>query len=166
MPIISEGYIPDGTTMVFRQTTAPIGWTKNTSLTDYALRLVSGSVTTSSDSSFSSILGADFDFTWPNATLSSSQIGSHTHGVRYDDDSTGESEPYDAHSTPLSGSGNFVVTTGGSYDLVNTVNTYIATGGTETDPTGSTSPTAQPHTHTSVLATGIKYVDVCFCIKD
>lgn len=69
---------PAGTRMSFQQTSAPTGWTKDTTaaINDSILRLVTGSVTTGGTTAFS---------TW-NAqtatgatTLSTTQIPSHTH---------------------------------------------------------------------------------------
>jgi hypothetical protein len=71
---------PAGTRMSFQQTSAPTGWTKDTTaaINDAILRLVTGSVTSGGTTAFS---------TW-NAqtatgatTLSTSQIPSHTHGI-------------------------------------------------------------------------------------
>ena len=69
---------PSGTRMSFQQTSAPTGWTKDTTaaINDSILRLVTGTVTTGGTTAFS---------TW-NAvtatgatTLSTAQIPSHTH---------------------------------------------------------------------------------------
>lgn len=46
---------PSGTVMLFQQTAAPVGWTKNVALNDYALRVTSGAVTTVPGSGFSSV---------------------------------------------------------------------------------------------------------------
>jgi hypothetical protein len=71
---------PSGTRMSFQQTSAPTGWTKDSTaaINDSILRLVTGSVTSGGTTAFS---------TW-NAqtasgatTLSTSQIPSHTHGL-------------------------------------------------------------------------------------
>jgi hypothetical protein len=155
--VISDGYIAKSTVMLFRQTNAPIGWTKSSALNDYALRVVSGSVTTVASNTFSSRVGANYSFTWNAATLSTGQIGSHTHGIKYDDDSG--ASVYACHSGANS-------TTTGSYANVDTVNTFIRTGGTTSEPTGSGVPTAGSHTHTSTVATAVSYLDVIYCIKD
>jgi hypothetical protein len=74
------GGFPSGTRMSFQQTSAPTGWTKDTTaaINDAILRLVTGSVTTGGTTGFS---------TW-NAqtatgatTLSTSQIPSHDHFI-------------------------------------------------------------------------------------
>ena len=47
---------PSGTSMLFQQTNAPTGWTKQTTHNDKAIRLVTGSVGTGGSSAFSSAL--------------------------------------------------------------------------------------------------------------
>jgi hypothetical protein len=71
---------PAGTRMSFQQTSAPTGWTKDTTaaINDSILRLVTGSVTTGGTTGFS---------TWNaqtatgSTTLSTSQIPSHLHSI-------------------------------------------------------------------------------------
>lgn len=48
---------PTGTKMLFRQTAAPLGWTKNTDHDDKALRLVSGTVGSGGTAAFSTVFG-------------------------------------------------------------------------------------------------------------
>ena len=49
---------PAGTVMIFRQTAAPTGWTKATSLDDYALRLTNGTVGTGGTAGFTAAFAA------------------------------------------------------------------------------------------------------------
>ena len=77
---------PSGTKMLFAQSAAPTGWTKNTTNNDRALRVVNGSsggsqggsnsFTTALNSSFATSGGAV-----ANHTLTLSQIPSHNHSV-------------------------------------------------------------------------------------
>ena len=69
-------------TTIFRQTTAPTGWTKITTLNDAGLRVVSGSIVDGGTTNFS--------VAWPAVTpsgtiggsaLSVAQLAVHTHGV-------------------------------------------------------------------------------------
>lgn len=46
-----------GTRSPFQQTSAPLGWTKDTSFNDYAPRIVTGSVTSGGTSNFSTVFG-------------------------------------------------------------------------------------------------------------
>lgn len=82
---ISE--FPSGTALLFQQTTAPTGWTKITTYNNYALRVVSGTVTTGGTVAFTTafasqtpagsvaVSGGSVSAT----TLTSTQIPSHTH---------------------------------------------------------------------------------------
>tara|TARA_A100000172_G_scaffold370_1_gene271 strand:+ start:11733 stop:14096 length:2364 start_codon:yes stop_codon:yes gene_type:complete len=73
---------PAGTRMLFQQTSAPSGWTKDTSLNDRALRLVSGSVTNGGDYSFSGRFNTTIttgNGSVSSHTLTSNQIPSHYH---------------------------------------------------------------------------------------
>ena len=92
---------PSGTSMLFQQTSAPTGWTKQTTHDDKALRIVTGSVGTGGSVAFSTALGSgatvaggsvsgspdasslsvSISGNIANTTLSTSQIPSHTHNV-------------------------------------------------------------------------------------
>jgi hypothetical protein len=70
--------IPSGTTMLFMQAAAPTGWTKVTSLNDYALRLVSGTGGgTSGTIPFSTFFNATSIYTG-TVTITSGQVGDTT----------------------------------------------------------------------------------------
>ena len=71
--------IPAGTRMLFQQTSAPTGWTKETSATynDSILRFVTGSVATGGSVAFGTLFGTSK--TTDATTLTTSQIPSHTH---------------------------------------------------------------------------------------
>jgi hypothetical protein len=49
--------IPQGTLMLFQQTSAPTGWTKQTTHDDKALRVVSGTASSGGTSAFSTVFG-------------------------------------------------------------------------------------------------------------
>jgi hypothetical protein len=68
---------PSGTTMLFQQTAAPVGWTKQTVLNDYGLRVVSGAVGTTPGTAFSTVFAQT---AVGNTTLALSQIPAHSHG--------------------------------------------------------------------------------------
>lgn len=65
-----------GTKMLFVQTTAPTGWTKDTTNNDKALRVVSGTASTGGSASFSSV----FTSQTPSGTVAVS-VGAGTLGV-------------------------------------------------------------------------------------
>tara|TARA_B100000927_G_scaffold288788_1_gene284109 strand:- start:13823 stop:16120 length:2298 start_codon:yes stop_codon:yes gene_type:complete len=90
---------PSGTSMLFQQTSAPTGWTKQTTHNDKALRIVTGSVGTGGTTAFStalatpsvaggsvsgnptSNLSVSISGNISNTTLSINQIPSHSHNV-------------------------------------------------------------------------------------
>jgi hypothetical protein len=80
---------PSGTVMLFAQTSAPTGWTKNTSTgNDSALRLVTGSVSTGGSVAFSTVFVSNravnitsVTGTIGNTTLTTPQIPSHSHTI-------------------------------------------------------------------------------------
>lgn len=79
---------PSGTRMLFQQTAAPTGWTKETSHNDKTLRVVSGTVTTGGSNAFTSAfsnitpsgtVSTSISGTVANHTLTIGQIPSHQH---------------------------------------------------------------------------------------
>lgn len=77
--------IPSGTLMLFQQTAAPTGWTKQTTHNDKALRVVSGTASSGGTSAFTTV----FTNQTPTintsglsagaTTLSTAQMPSHSH---------------------------------------------------------------------------------------
>ena len=80
--------IPAGTVMLFAQTAAPTGWTKNTSTGDNtALRLVTGTASTGGSVAFTTAFASQtpsgtvsVSGSAGDTTLTTPQIPSHTHG--------------------------------------------------------------------------------------
>ena len=73
-----------GTRMLFNQTSAPTGWTKDTSSTNRALRLVSGTVGTGGVNTFTGQLNASVTTSGgsvSNHTLTTAQLPAHFHNV-------------------------------------------------------------------------------------
>lgn len=127
---------PTGTRMSFNQTSAPTGWTKDTTaaINDSILRLVTGSVSSGGSTAFS---------TWNSSgttggyTLSTADIPSHTHNLLYH---TGKSS-----ATPVAP---LTSTQGTNY----TDDTTLATGG------------GGSHSHS--LSNNIKYYDFIIATKN
>lgn len=80
--------LPSGTSLLFQQSTAPTGWTKQTTHNDKALRVVSGSVSSGGSVAFSSAFASQAvsgsvsisnSLGIGSTTLSTSQMPSHTH---------------------------------------------------------------------------------------
>lgn len=86
----AEPPFPSGTTMLFRQSTPPTGWVKQTNHNNKALRIVSGDVGSGGSKSFTgtfnqktpsgSVTGSISGNT-SNRTLSVNQMPSHDHGL-------------------------------------------------------------------------------------
>lgn len=79
-----------GTLMLFQQTSAPTGWTKQTTHDNKALRVVSGTATSGGTTPFSSVFtnqavttSVSVSGTIGATTLSLAQIPSHSHGSGY-----------------------------------------------------------------------------------
>jgi hypothetical protein len=80
---------PSGTLMLFQQTTAPTGWTKQTTHNDKTLRVVSGNASSGGTTAFTSVFasrtpsgsvsGSNSGGSVANTTLSTTQIPSHDH---------------------------------------------------------------------------------------
>ena len=74
--------VPSGTVMVFRQNSAPTGWTKSTSHNNKAMRIVNGNVGSGGSNSFSTAFNSSRGTSGgsvSNHTISTAQMPSHTH---------------------------------------------------------------------------------------
>jgi hypothetical protein len=135
---------PSGTVMLFAQTSAPTGWTKNSSTGDNsALRVVTGSVSSGGSVDFTTAFASQtptisitgLSGSAGATTLTTPQIPSHTHGI------------------PFSGPNGFGVTTGNS---AFTPSGATGGGGSHTHPFSFSSGTAT----SSAINLAVKYVDV------
>ena len=71
-----------GTKMMFVQTAAPTGWTKDTTHDNQALRVVSGTASTGGSVAFTTAFASkSVAGTVGNTTLTTAQIPSHTHNT-------------------------------------------------------------------------------------
>ena len=172
---VAGSFFPAGTAMLFKQSAAPTGWTKQTSssLNNAALRVVTGSVSSGGTRNFSSVFAENYAGTGStnasgalalsssltgSTALSLSQIPSHTHSF---------TESYTKEDN------NF--TAGGAYPLressaiigshTTTTNSAGIGGGHAHSLSGIT---AASHSHTLSTQTdlGVKYVDIIIAQKD
>lgn len=137
-----------GTLMLFQQTAAPTGWTKQTTHDNKALRIVSGTASSGGSvaftTAFASGLSAD------GTTLSESQIPSHRHFVRGNDRGDtigvryGPSDAGGTNMTPASDGANQGTYTGTLYGW------YTGGGGS--------------HAHT-LPSFAVSYVDIIIASK-
>src|SRR5690606_21110373 len=132
---LTPAAFPSGTRMLFQQEAAPVGWTRDETQDDKALRVVDGLSGVTDDqgaTAFSSVFGASK--TTGSTVLTTAQLASHSHTER--------------GTNVGAGSGNTVLDTSDSDIATNqtTANTTAATG------------SGSGHTHT--LSMNLQYVDV------
>ena len=118
---------PAGTLMLFQQTSAPTGWTKQTTHNDKALRVVSGTASSGGTTAFTSVFtsrtpSGTVNMSNAAVTLSSAQMPSHSHStdttLRYDGGSYNWGGGYKSAGSRSSGTGG--AGSGGSHTHANT----------------------------------------------
>lgn len=72
-----SGGFETGTKVIFQQSSAPTGWTKDTTHDNKAMRVVSGSVSSGGNDPFTTTFGSGKSTS--SHTLSSNQMPSHSH---------------------------------------------------------------------------------------
>lgn len=178
---------PSGTLMLFQQTSAPTGWTKQTTHNDKALRIVTGTVGSGGSSAFStamatpsvtgtvttsvanataggSIANTTAGGTVANHTLTTAQLASHNHSVYFHAGFQGG---------PYSGAGggdNTTTVYGGITGSTgsNSAHNHSFTG---TAHNHTFTGTAHNHTATSTLSSStaginVQYADAIIASKD
>ncbi len=142
--LIIPSAFASGTRMVFNQTSAPIGWTKDTtaSLNDSIMRIVTGTVGSGGSTAFSTFNGQT---TTGAHTLTSSEIANHTHDMSL--------------SSAVAGTFN-----AGEYISSIGTNGIFASGTTGGSITVGASGGGTGHSHS--LTHAIKYNDFIIAVKD
>ena len=82
--VVAPDGLPGGTKMLFQQTAAPTGWTKDTAHTDKALRLTSGTVGTGGSVAFETAFASvtpTISMTNADHQLVTSEIPDHLHSI-------------------------------------------------------------------------------------
>jgi hypothetical protein len=157
---------PSGTKMLFAQTAAPTGWTKDITHNDKALRVVSGTASSGGSTAFSTVFASRTPAgTVGGHTLTTSEIPSHTH--------TGTSATDGAHTHGTSFGGNSPYFGGGSgyggmassgiAAVTNSSGSHTHTFTTDASGSGGS------HTHSwtgSAMDFAVSYVDVIVATKD
>jgi hypothetical protein len=140
---------PSGTKMLFQQTAAPTGWTKDTTHDDKAIRIVSGTVGTGGSTVFTTAFGT------PTVTGTiSGSTGAHT--------LTTDEIPSHTHSyTGTNGATMYVSSGGSSYRTTTSAQTTGATGGG-----GSHDHSLSASFSGGTAAINVQYVDVIIAAKD
>lgn len=163
-----SGGFASGTRMLFAQTSAPTGWTKDTTNNDAALRVVSGTAGVGGSVAFTSAFASQ---NVGATALSSAQMPSHNHGVNDPSHShSGGDYGHSHYYERPTGGGGSALAGGGDLNNGNTgqttgngnANIYI--NGNYTGISIQSSGSGATHTHTLNLA--VKYVDVIVASKD
>lgn len=165
---------PSGTKMLFPQSSAPVGWTIDTTHNNKAMRLVSsGGGSTGGSVNFSTVF---------SATRVTTSTGAHTHTITVDNHvlTTPEIPVHNHFSVSLgtndgpvstlrftrdnrTGSGDTDYALRGS-DTTATVSPVSSTGSSNGHNHTGSSGSAGGHTHTTNL--DVQFVDILICTKD
>lgn len=151
--VIPEAF-PSGTRILFQQTNAPTGWTKDTTQNDKALRVVSGAVGSGGSTAFSTVFAS--------RTVSGSTSSDVAGGTVAGHALTIAQIPSHTHTVALWGGSGGGGTSGGG--LSNNV-TSGAEGGGQAHSHGFTGA-AHAHTFSGTLNMAVSYVDIIIAQKD
>ena len=144
-----------GTEMLFRQTAAPLGWTKRTTYTDYALRVVSGTAGSGGSLGFATVFA--LNATDPH-TLTAAQQAIITPvftGIQQTKALDQGGIPFNAAFTTLAGGGSGSIVT-------NDVGVVTVTF----TPGGSIAAIGGGQSHQHGMDMRLKYLDTIIAIKD
>lgn len=166
--------IPAGTKMLFVQTAAPTGWTKDVTYDNRALRVVSGAAGSGGTVAFTSAFTSQTvsgttgstvaGGTVGDTTLTSSQIPAHTHFVAVNaiGNSTLGSTTSVAVESNDAGDTQYILNTNGSSSP--SIGLTSSTGGDGSHTHGFTG-TGHTHSFSGSVDLAVQYVDVIICTK-
>lgn len=163
--VTSTLYAPSGTIMLFRQTSAPTGWTKDeTNYNDHALRVTTGTPSVYASGIGMSTMFQSSAYSTAATTLTTPQMPAHTHTV------TGTALAVGDHNHGYTDGGR------GSKSVENGSGESCALNGSTSDTTGSAGSHAHSLSGTALSSGGggshdhtvdlrLNYVDVIFATK-
>jgi hypothetical protein len=138
---------PAGTRMLFQQTAAPVGWTKQTTHNNKALRVVSGSVVNGGATPFTTVFGSSK--TAGSHAITTAQMPSHIH----------------SESNYLDNKGSCGTAGAQSYKYISYMGcSENQISGTGTWAGGASAGSGNTHNHT--LSLDLQYVDLIIASKD
>lgn len=143
---------PSGTLMLFQQTAAPTGWTKQTTHNDKVLRVVSGTASSGGTASFTTVFTDQTPIINASglsasaATLSTAQMPSHSH-------------TYNGSPMMLGGSGS-------AQDVSNTSNSSTPFSINSTGGGGSHTHSISGSATSSAITLSVQYVDLIIAAKN
>lgn len=178
---------PSGTLMLFQQTAAPTGWTKQTTHNDKALRVVSGTASSGGSTAFTSVFASRTPAGTISNTTAAGTISNTTAGGTVGSTTLTVSQiPAHAHKIVEAGANSNAVYNTYSLTAANTIATSPATNNSRNDGTSNTgggtshnhSFTGTSHGHTftgtshghtftgTAMDFAVQYVDLIIASKD
>jgi len=168
------GLIPTGTKMLFQQTSAPTGWTKDTTHNNKALRVVSGTAGSGGSVNFTTAFASQTisgtsgattqGGTVGDTTLTENQIPSHNHLIASNTNTTATLTGANRVSIRASyGGGNDYILSGTSTSP--TLGLTSETGGGQSH-THTFTGNSHTHTYSSTLNLAVEYVDLIIATKN
>lgn len=150
------------TRMVFQQTAAPTGWTKDTTHNNKAFRLVSGTVSTGGSSPFTTVFGSAVASS--SYALTAADIPAHSHTFSGTTSSDGShNHTYDKADPSGSGAGGG----GGAVCQGSNDSSSTSTNGAHTHTySGTTSSVGSSGGHSHTVTLAVQYVDFIVAEKD
>ncbi|MBT8450199.1 MAG: hypothetical protein KJO69_10940 [Gammaproteobacteria bacterium] len=150
-------YFVSGTKALFQQTSAPTGWTKDTTHNNKSLRVVTGTAGSGGTSAFTTVFGAGK--TAGSHTLTSAQIPAHTHPA-----SSGGAGAHNHSGLLTSNSG--TVSQGYNRGANLGTITPLTAAGNHTHTVTVSNNTGGGGSHNHSLSLDVQYVDTIIATRD
>jgi|WetSurMetagenome_2_1015567.scaffolds.fasta_scaffold00191_19 hypothetical protein len=163
---VALAVFPAGTKMLFMQTSAPTGWTKDTTHNDKMLRIVSGTAGSGGSAALSSAwTSVALSGTVGGHTLTTSEIPAHTHSGVTGGQSNNHTHSYESSSIGTSGG------SGGTdrYNSISSNTGYASNDHTHNFTSDGGTGGGASHNHgltMNALTVTPAYVDAIICIKN
>jgi hypothetical protein len=170
-----QAIIPSGTKMLFQQTAAPTGWTKDTTHNDKVLRVVTGTAGSGGSVAFSTafanrtvsgnVADTTAGGTIGGTALTVGQLPGHQHFISNDTNSAAtalSASNYVNESAQPSSSNGYILKGGAT---VATIGLSSSVGSGETH-THSFTGTAHNHSFSTTLDIAVQYVDLIIATKN
>ena len=177
---IENGVHASGTTMLFQQSTAPTGWTKQTTHNDKTLRVVTGTASSGGSNAFSAAFSSitpsgtvstSISGTVANHTLTTAQMPAHRHFLFSNNTATGTFGNSNLNNSSSPARQNNGLGEGDEkYSIMNgsadaTVGRSSSTGGGQAHNHGFSGSATSTFTGSSINL-DVQYVDVIIASKD
>ena len=155
---------PSGTVMLFQQTSAPTGWTKQTTHDNKSLRVVSGSTSSGGSVGFSSVFASNLSV--GSTTLTTTQMPAHNHSGSTDTAGAHQHGLWRSNATYSGGGADMPICDPNSGDTGNSYSdVWMGSAGSHSHVL-SINNAGSGGSHTHSLNLDLQYVDVIFATKD